>query len=536
MVPRTMLPGLLILVAAGLMGCGSGDGTPPGQGPEPPAPGPAATHTVGPLQVGTASTAGFKTLTLPSPQSQPVAFTVLYGATIVRLDEMGFGRIAFSSNADGDPELWTMDLDGANATRLTKNTLWDYGPAWSPDGTMIAFARRRPDGNTDIHCMNADGTGLRRLTNNAAADDSPAWSPDGTKIAFASTRTANRDIYVMNADGSAETRLSSQPGQEHHPAWSPDGRLIAYDLYSGDYDLCVMNADGSEQTNLLGTSDDELYPTWSPEGDRIAFARWASGGGDSRICTVKADGSGLTSLTGGGSGWLHYSPCWSPDGGHIIFQRSASSRQDLWVVNADGSDAHAVTTMKGMEEDPAWCPAPTVVHTLIGPAGSDGGSNPPFGVQKPLAIVGLTDEGLAGAATVGVGAAQWAGIKVAALEDLGSRLAGCKITAGRIIDVQEDMGRGSPPKVWDLTGPRNAGAVLVFFSAATGRVTSVIASSDTALNAADAIMAQQRGGQIVVRGDFLAVYSAHDPRTNLAARPVREVMLDAATGAVESLQ
>ena len=533
MVPRMVVVGVLIPVAAGLVGCGSGDGTIPGEGPGPPAAGPAATHTVGPLQIGTAAAAGFKTLTLPSPQDQPVAFTVLYGATIVRLDETGFGRIAFSSNADGDREIWTADLDGANATKLTRNGLDDYDPTWSPDGTRIAFARERSDGNTDIYAMDADGTALRRLTHHAADDYDPAWSPDGTKIAFASARTGFRDIYVMNANGLAETRLTSSIEAERHPTWSPDGRLIAYDRFSSSFNLWLMNADGSEQISLLGTADNEIYPAWSPKGDRIAFARWLTSG-DNYICTVNIDRSAVVSLTSPTTGT--YSSAWSPDGRHIIYERSAPPREDLWVMDANGHNGHPVTTMQGREEAPAWCPAPTVARTLIGPAGSDGGSNPPFGAQKPLAVVGLTEDGLVGAATIGTGPHRWSSIRVAALKNLGSQVAGCRVTASKINDVQEDVGRGNRAKVWDFSGSTNIGAVLLFFSAATGKVTTVIASSDTALDAADATMAQQRGGQIVVRGDFVAVYSARDPRTNLAPRPVREVVLDATTGAMESLQ
>jgi len=535
MVPRIMVVGLLIPVAAGLIGCGSGDGTTPGGGPGPAAPGPAATQTVGPLQVGTASTAGFRTLTLPSPQNQPVAFTVLYGAVIVRLDEMGFGRIAFANDADGDREIWTADLDGTNATKLMRNGLDDYGPTWSPDGTRIAFARTRSDANTDIYAMNADGTDLRRLTNHAAADWDPAWSPNGAKIAFASYRTGTGDIYVMNADGLAETRLTSDTAFERCPAWSPDGRLIAYARLGGTYDLYLMNADGSEPTVLLATLDEEYDPAWSPKGDRIALT--LDPGASHQVYRVNADGSGVVNLTNY-SGNAH-SPAWSPDGRHILYERRTPppTRSDLWVMDAYGNNEYPVTTMPGKEEAPAWCPAPTVVHTLIGPAGSDGGSNPPFGAEKPLVVVGLTDDGLVGAATVGTGPHRWDSIKVAALKSLGSRVAGCRVTASKINDVQEDMGRGNRAKVWDFSGSTtNIGAVLVFFSAVTGKVTSVIASADTALDAADATMAQQRGGQIVVRGDFVAVYSAGDPRTNLAPRPVREVILDAATGAMESLQ
>ena len=82
-----------------------------------------------------------------------------------------------------------MNADGIGQTRLTNNAVVDDEPAWSPDGTQIAFTSNRPAANLDIYVMNADGTGQTRLTNNAARRPDPAWSPDGTKIAF----TIDRD-------------------------------------------------------------------------------------------------------------------------------------------------------------------------------------------------------------------------------------------------------------------------------------------------------------------------------------------------------
>ena len=83
----------------------------------------------------------------------------------------------------------------------------DFYPAWSPDGTKIAFTSDR-DGIPKIYVMNADGTNQTRITDNPASDEAPAWSPDGSKIAFTSDRDGNPEIYVMNADGTDQTRLT----------------------------------------------------------------------------------------------------------------------------------------------------------------------------------------------------------------------------------------------------------------------------------------------------------------------------------------
>ena len=102
-----------------------------------------------------------------------------------------------------------MDADGSNQTNVTNHSESDITPAWSPDGTRIAFASIRDIMNQDIYVMDADGSNPTRLTNHPDNDRCPTWSPDGSKIAFASNRDGNFEVYVMNADGSGQTRLTN---------------------------------------------------------------------------------------------------------------------------------------------------------------------------------------------------------------------------------------------------------------------------------------------------------------------------------------
>src|SRR5205823_1424313 len=136
--------------------------------------------------------------------------------------------------------------------------------------TKIAFSAFRR-GSLDIHTMNANGSDQRNVTANSLGNESPAWSPDGSKIAFVRGVPPyffGYDIYVMNADGSGERALTAGADIDFFPSWSPDGRRLAF--YRNGW-IWVMNADGTGSSNLTSQWWDSS-PTWSPDGARIAFA------------------------------------------------------------------------------------------------------------------------------------------------------------------------------------------------------------------------------------------------------------------------
>ncbi|HYI44460.1 MAG TPA: Ig-like domain repeat protein [Actinomycetota bacterium] len=112
----------------------------------------------------------------------------------------------------------TIDPDGSNHTHLSAGGSNDTHPVYSGNGSKIAFTSDL-DGNEEIYTMNSDGSGLSRLTNNAASDDFPAWTPD-PQIAFSSTRTGNHDIFKMNSDGTGVTQLTTNSGEDKDPDWA----------------------------------------------------------------------------------------------------------------------------------------------------------------------------------------------------------------------------------------------------------------------------------------------------------------------------
>ena len=266
-------------------------------------------------------------------------------------------RIAFS----GPSGIYVMNADGSSVTNLTDNSdLNQRNPAWSPDGTRIAFSFQTgqnigPDPYA-IYVMNVDGSDLTRLTNQTVWEDAPAWSPDGTRIAFAGQSSGiYPDIYVINVDGSGVTNLTDNSYFLHsQPAWSPDGTRIAFaGQSSGIYpDIYVMNVDGSEAINLTDNSNlEERDPAWSPDGTRIAFTGGSPVGSSpvgnySDIYVINVDGTGLTNLTNHPA--VDMDPAWSPDGTRIAFSSSRDDPRSLSLYVLRVSQTTSVTEGKSV--------------------------------------------------------------------------------------------------------------------------------------------------------------------------------------------
>ena len=276
-------------------------------------------------------------------------------------------QIVFSSLRDGPTHIFVMGADGSNPTKLTTFVGLSTDPAVSPDGTKIAFTSSvagPTGGNFEVFVMNADGSNPVNLTNNPATapdlpviDNFPAWSPDGTKIAFRSTRDGDNAIFIMDADGSNVTRLTLGT----QAAWSPDGTKIAYT--SNGFEIFVINADGlTSPANLTNNAAFDAAPSWSPDGTKIAFWSTRDGAGnglqnaDIEIYVMNADGSSVTRLTN--NSVRDDDPEWSPDGLKIAFTSARDGNNEVYVMNADGSNQVNLTNNAANDKDPAWGPIP----------------------------------------------------------------------------------------------------------------------------------------------------------------------------------
>ena len=188
----------------------------------------------------------------------------------------------------------------------TKGAGQNWLPVFSPDGTRLAFTSNR-DGNPEIYVMNRDGSDLRRLTNNPEIDSTPTWSPAGTQIAFASGRSGAPQIWVVGVDGAGLRRIS-QESYADRPTWSPAPyNEIAFSARSGPgFDIKILNIGTGETRQITFGEGTNESPAWSPNGRHLAFM--STRAGRSQIFTVDRDGKNTRQITKDGN---NQTPNWS---------------------------------------------------------------------------------------------------------------------------------------------------------------------------------------------------------------------------------
>jgi len=230
-------------------------------------------------------------------------------------------------------------------SRLTREQARCNFPSLSPDGRLLAYARRDLN-HWDIFLRALDSEESINLTADSTADDrQPAFSPDGKWIAFRSERDGG-GIFVMDLQGNSVRRVA---GFGYHPSWSPDGQRLVFssDTFAEPEDgparraSVLYVADLKANTVQPLTSPDVVYdavqPAWSPHGDRIAF--WGSGPDGKRdLWTVPSSGASPESLRAipvTQDEWIDWSPAWSPDGGYLYFSSDRDGAMNIWRIRID---------------------------------------------------------------------------------------------------------------------------------------------------------------------------------------------------------
>ena len=234
-------------------------------------------------------------------------------------------------------------------------------------------------GDREVFTMSSNGTGIKRLTNNSALEETPAWSPNGRKIVYRSDQTSpsnpegDSEIYVMNADGSGKTNVTDDnQSSDITPSFSPDGRQIVFsssrnsgpgvDNPDGGLEIFTIKLDGTglrQLTFSASPTSNNRNPAFSPNGEMIVFESFRDD--NEEIYVMEADGTDQINLTDDPAA-RDASPSWSPDGRKIAFDSDRTDPSnpgddaEVYTMNADGLNPTRLTTNTAGDSEPAYAP------------------------------------------------------------------------------------------------------------------------------------------------------------------------------------
>ena len=298
----------------------------------------------------------------PEPVSEPTVDLMPTVSTHPFVSETAW--IAYQTNRTGKEGTWLIHPDGTEdhqiATDFAGSLLL---PDWSPDGTKLVMASRDTGGVEPLFEYDLATETYRQLfacDNPCGGDDEPAYSPDGTKVAFirylgpfTSTGPSDCSLWIGDIATGVVAQITSNTSgclRESSPRWSPDGSKIAYyrELYADTGGVInaifVIDAKGGEEQQLTDWDLVAGYPDWSPDGEWIVFATyplwsWNHDAVVSNLYRMRPDGSEIEQLTFYETPEIRANqPHYTPDGKWIIFTAVTPSSRSLWVIPAEGGE------------------------------------------------------------------------------------------------------------------------------------------------------------------------------------------------------
>jgi Tol biopolymer transport system component/DNA-binding winged helix-turn-helix (wHTH) protein len=263
-------------------------------------------------------------------------------------------------SASTPSSIYSLSLDSLQAVPITTPPKYwdgDVGPAFSPDGTRIAFLRAVDAAVRDIYIMGANGGEPQRITHDNRFVNAIAWSRDGQSLVFSSDRGGKFSLWRIAVSGGKPVRLPVGGEDAFSPNIAPRGDRMVYAQSSSKWSIMRMKLTpgGAKEppAPVLSSTQQDSAPQISPDGTHIAFQSWRSG--TQEIWVASSNGSELAKLTSFERS-LTGSPAWSPDGKQIAFDSRPQGHSHVFVIAADGGIPKQITDGESNDIVPSWSP------------------------------------------------------------------------------------------------------------------------------------------------------------------------------------
>ncbi len=269
-------------------------------------------------------------------------------------------KIAMSCDRNRKKEIYMMNFDGTEAKQLTRHNSISFAPAWSPDGTKVAYsvyAKHRGNiRNIDLYELDFASNSIKLLSDRKGINSGAAYSPDGSRIALTMSFLGNPEVFVLNPSSQTATRLTKSFGFDVDPSWSPDGKRLTFvSSRTGMPMVFSMSAtEGADAQRLTYAGRYNATPSWSPQNNKIGFAGWIDGKFD--IFIMNPDGTTIERLTKNQGN--NEDPNFSPDGNFITFSSNRTGQKNVYVMNIDGTFVKRLTYGLGNCVSPKWSNPP----------------------------------------------------------------------------------------------------------------------------------------------------------------------------------